>query len=172
MKKIDTGFESLYLFERTIHTDFRGIFTEIFNEELFDKFVSRKFVQQNFVKSKKHTIRGMHWQEAPYGQEKFISVLRGSITDVVLDLRQGSQTYGKIFSVTLSEENYKSLLIPDGFAHGYQALKDDTEVSYLVTKKYQPLSEAGLNPMSKAFTIFWKKPYIISDRDSAWDFLS
>ncbi|MBM3637648.1 MAG: dTDP-4-dehydrorhamnose 3,5-epimerase [Alphaproteobacteria bacterium] len=127
-------------------TDARGWFAETFNEQRFaEKVVSLCFVQDNQSHSvRAGTVRGMHFQRPPHAQAKLVSCLRGSICDVVVDIRIGSPTYGKYVSVILSVENGKQLFIPVGFAHGFMTLEPKTEVHYKVSDFYAPECEDGL----------------------------
>jgi dTDP-4-dehydrorhamnose 3,5-epimerase len=150
--------------------DKRGNFSELYNEVVLDQLRISKFVQQNFVKSNLNTIRGMHWQESPYEQAKLITVLSGKIQDVFMDMRTGSDTFKQVFSVSLDSKSYDSIFIPTGFAHGYQALKENTLVSYSVTSQYSPKHERRLNPLSEKFKIFWKEPFLVGEQDSNSDY--
>jgi dTDP-4-dehydrorhamnose 3,5-epimerase len=150
--------------------DNRGYLERMFcNDELQDVLGARRIVQINHTMTRtKGTVRGMHFQYAPYAEMKFISCLRGSVFDVAVDLRKGSSTFLHWHSEVLSAENHKTLVIPEGFAHGFQALTDDCEILYLHTTAYSPCAEAGLNPQDSKLAIAWPLPIAeISPRDAA-----
>jgi dTDP-4-dehydrorhamnose 3,5-epimerase len=115
------------------------------------------------------TLRGMHWQTAPAIETKVVRCTRGAIHDVVVDLRPGSPTYGRHVGVELSAGTGRALYVPGLFAHGYQTLTDDTEVSYVVSERYSPAHESGFRHDDPAFGIEWPLPVtVISDKDRAW----
>ena len=115
------------------------------------------------------TLRGMHYQEAPHEEAKLVRCTRGSIYDVVIDLRSGSITFGRHFSITLSAENRRMLYVPEGFAHGFQTLEDDTEVSYQISEFYVPSAARGVRWDDPAFGIEWPlaEP-ILNERDRSY----
>lgn len=154
-----TDFEGLLIFEPRIFNDDRGYFFESYNENTFIAGgASMKFVQDNQAKSTYGVIRGLHFQLAPYAQTKLIRALSGAILDVVVDLRKGSPMYGKVFSIELSEENKKQLLVPKGFAHGYSVLTPSAEVLYKCDAFYNKESEGGLLYNDPALAIDWHIP--------------
>ena len=154
-----TDFEGLLIFEPSIFNDDRGYFFESYNENTFIAGgASMKFVQDNQAKSTYGVIRGLHFQLAPYAQTKLIRALSGAILDVVVDLRKGSPMYGKVFSIELSEENKKQLLVPKGFAHGYSVLTPSAEVLYKCDAFYNKESEGGLLYNDPALAIDWHIP--------------
>jgi dTDP-4-dehydrorhamnose 3,5-epimerase len=125
-------------------------------------------VQDNQSKSSFGVIRGLHYQLNPHAQTKLVRVLSGKIQDVVVDIRVGSPTYGKAFSIELSSENNKQLLIPKGFAHGFSVLSETAEVIYKCDEFYNKESEAGILYNDAALNIDWQIPAykaIISDKD-------
>ncbi len=126
------------------------------------------FVQANTsFNYKKGTLRGMHFQKSPYEEDKLVRCTKGSIFDVIIDIRKDSPTYKKWFGVELSEENRKSLFVPKGFAHGYLTLEDNSEVTYLVTEFYTPEADSGIKFDDPAFNIEWPMtPVVISEKDS------
>lgn len=164
-----TGFPGLIIIEPTVFADSRGYFFESYNENNFIKEgIDIKFVQDNQSKSSYGVIRGLHYQLAPYAQTKLIRVLSGIILDVVVDIRKGSPTFGKSFSLELSALNNKQLLIPKGFAHGFSVLSDTAEVMYKCDAFYNKASEAGIAYDDKELNIDWKIPAqnaIISAKD-------
>jgi dTDP-4-dehydrorhamnose 3,5-epimerase len=119
------------------------------------------------------SVRGMHYQRAPYSEAKFVSCLRGKVLDVAIDLRLSSKTFLCWHAEVLSFDNNKSMLIPEGFAHGFQALSDDCEMLYLHNKPYNPSAESGLHPLDKRLDIDWPLEVTnLSSRDKNLDFIS
>lgn len=169
MAFIKTDFPGLIIIEPTVFTDSRGYFFESYNENNFkEEGIDIKFVQDNQSKSSYGVIRGLHYQLAPHAQTKLIRVLSGSILDIVVDIRKGSPTYSKTFSIELSAENNKQLFIPKGFAHGFSVLSETAEVIYKCDEFYNKESEAGIVFNDAALNIDWKIPAasaIISDKD-------
>ncbi|HQW84005.1 MAG TPA: dTDP-4-dehydrorhamnose 3,5-epimerase [Ferruginibacter sp.] len=169
MTFIKTEFPELLIIEPTVYTDSRGYFFESYNENEFKKAgVDIKFLQDNQSKSSYGVIRGLHYQLAPYAQTKLVRVLSGLILDVVVDLRKGSPTYGKSFTLELSDKNNKQLFIPKGFAHGFSVLSDTAEVIYKCDAFYNKASETGIAYNDPELGIDWQIPAhlaIISDKD-------
>ena len=162
MKIINTKFYGLKIIKGVIHYDKRGYFRETFKNNLFK---NKNFIFWCMSKSKKNVIRGLHIQ-TKFQQEKFVSVIKGKIFDVVLDLRIESKTYGKQYSTILSDKNSTSLFIPAGFAHGFCGLESDNLVFYGCTNYRSKKSEIGILWNDKTLKIKWpiKKP-IISSKD-------
>lgn len=132
------------LIRPTVHKDDRGYFYESFNEKEFkEKVADVTFVQDNQSKSQYGTLRGLHFQHSPHAQAKLVRVVKGSVVDVAVDIRQDSPTYGKWFGAYLSEENNLQFFIPRGFAHGFVALEDDTVFQYKCDNLYNKDSEGG-----------------------------
>jgi dTDP-4-dehydrorhamnose 3,5-epimerase len=130
--------------------------------------LSYAFIQDNQSFSKKGVIRGLHFQKAPYAQTKLVRVLHGEILDVVVDLREGSVTYGQHFSIQLSAENKKQVLVPKGFAHGFSVLSANAIVSYKVDEVYHKESESGIQYNDSTLAIDWQvnaAEVIVSDKD-------
>jgi dTDP-4-dehydrorhamnose 3,5-epimerase len=147
--------------------DDRGFFTETYKESEYLDFGIPKFVQDNMSESLKGVIRGLHWQESPFGQGKLVTCLSGSILDVAVDVRKGSKTYGKHVAVELNSNDQIALWVPEGFAHGFQALEDDTRVHYKVTNYWNKESENSLNPLDQDLEIKWPiNKQILSEKDS------
>ena len=149
-----------------IFNDERGYFFENFNHSKFNQNqIDLNFIQENFSKSKKNVIRGLHLQ-TKNSQEKYVSVLKGAIFDVVVDLRKKSKTFGKHFKTILSDKNAKSIFIPSGFAHGFLALKKENIIYYTCTHYRSARHEIGILWNDKDLKIKWstKKP-IISKKD-------
>jgi len=153
--------------------DNRGYFSENYKTSEFNKLGIPSFVQDNVSVSKKGVIRGLHWQNEPFGQGKLVQCVSGSIFDVAVDIRKNSPNFGKYFSLELNDRESKFLWIPDGFAHGFQALEDGTIVSYKVTSFWQPTAEKSLNWNDPSININWDKKLalIISEKDSAAPFI-
>ncbi len=165
---LNTEIEGVKIFEPRIFSDDRGHFFESFNQEAFENELAEKivFVQDNESISKKGVIRGLHFQKPPFAQGKLVRVVQGSVLDVAVDIRKNSASYGKSISVELSAENHRQLWIPEGFAHGFEALEDETIFLYKCTNYYAPQSEATLLFNDPAFQINWQtKNPIISDKD-------
>ena len=169
MAFIKTEFPELLIIEPTVFKDSRGYFFESYNEKTFAaEGIDVKFVQDNQSKSSYGVIRGLHYQLEPYAQTKLIRVLSGNIMDVVVDIRKGSPTFGKVFSIELSAGNNKQLLIPKGFAHGFSVLSETAEVIYKCDTFYNKESESGILFNDVALNIDWKIPAdkaIISEKD-------
>ena len=165
----ETEFLGLYVFEPVVYDDSRGFFFESFNQKLLqENGIYLNFVQDNHSKSSSGVIRGLHFQKPPHAQVKFIRVIQGAILDVVVDIRIGSPTYGKVFSIELSAENKKQLFIPAGFAHGFSVLTPTAEVLYKCDKFYNKESESGIAFNDPELKIDWKIPagnMIVSEKD-------
>ena len=157
------------VFEPKVFEDSRGYFFESYNQQAFDaEGVDIKFVQDNQAKSSYGVIRGLHYQLNPYAQTKLVRTLQGSILDVVVDIRKGSPAYGKVFSIELSAENKKQLLVPKGFAHGYSVLSETSVVMYKCDGFYNKQSEGGILYSDPKLAIDWKIPAdkaIVSEKD-------
>jgi len=169
MAFIQTDFPGLIIIEPTVFADSRGYFFESYNENNFKAAgIDIRFVQDNQSRSAYGVIRGLHYQLAPHAQTKLIRVLSGSILDVAVDIRKGSPTYGQVFSLELSAANYKQLLIPKGFAHGFSVLSETAEVMYKCDAFYHKESEAGIVHNDSTLNIDWQVPSgkaIISGKD-------
>lgn len=165
---LNTEIEGVKIFEPRIFSDERGHFFESFNQEAFDLELTEKvvFVQDNESISKKGVIRGLHFQKPPFAQGKLVRVVQGAVIDVAVDIRKNSPNYGKSIAVELSAENHRQLWIPPGFAHGFEALNDDTIFLYKCTNYYSPQSEATLLFNDPDLPIKWhtKNP-IVSGKD-------
>jgi dTDP-4-dehydrorhamnose 3,5-epimerase len=169
MPLIKTDFPGLFIFEPTVFEDSRGYFFESYNEQAFSAAgIDISFVQDNQSKSSYGVIRGLHYQMDPHAQTKLVRVLTGNILDVVVDMRKGSPMFGKVYTVELSGENKKQILIPKGFAHGFSVLSKTAEVFYKCDAFYHKGSEAGVLYNDPLLAIDWKIPVaeaIISDKD-------
>jgi dTDP-4-dehydrorhamnose 3,5-epimerase len=168
MEAISTFIDGLFILKPRIFSDERGWFFESFNQKVFNELsnTSTNFVQDNQSCSKKNVIRGLHFQAPPYAQGKLVSVIKGSVIDIALDIRKNSPTYGKHVSVELSSENKLMLWIPEGFAHGFVALEDDTIFSYKCTNYYNKESEGTLQWNDPDLQIDWTiDKEILSEKD-------
>lgn len=169
MPFIATGFPGLLIFEPKLWPDGRGYFFESYNQKVFNaEGVAINFVQDNQASSVYGVIRGLHYQMNPYAQSKLVRVLSGSILDVAVDIRKNSPTYGKVYTLELSAENKKQLLVPKGFAHGYSVLSETAEVFYKCDEFYNKESEAGIAWNDAGLNIDWKiakNKAIISEKD-------
>ena len=165
-----TGIDDLKIIIPNVFEDSRGYFFESYNKnELENNGLFYNFIQDNQSKSKYGTIRGLHFQINPFAQAKLIRVLQGTILDVVVDLRSEKLSFGKVFSVELSDENKKQLLIPEGFAHGFSVLSETAVVSYKINNLYSPDSERAIKFNDELLNIDWKiedKKVIVSGKDS------
>ena len=151
--------------------DPRGWFARTFCEEEFARAGLRsRFVQHNAsANPKARTLRGMHYQHPPHAEVKVVRCTRGALLDVIVDIRPASPTYRKWEGFELSAANGRMLYVPEGFAHGYLTLEDDTEASYLVSYPYTPGAEGGLRYDDPAFGIVWPRDIaLISDKDAGW----
>jgi dTDP-4-dehydrorhamnose 3,5-epimerase len=155
------------------HGDARGFFSEVYSKAAFDHAgLDLTFVQDNHSFSAAvGTLRGLHFQTPPFAQDKLIRVARGRILDVAADIRRSSPTFGRYVAVELSAENWRQLLIPIGFAHGFVTLEPDTEVLYKTTAVYSPAHDRGLAWDDPDIGVKWQLPAggaILSDRDRRW----
>ena len=168
MKFTSTELAGATIIELDLLKDHRGFFARCFCEKEFQEVgLESRYVQCNTSwNEKKGILRGMHYQVEPYAEVKLVRCTRGSIYDVIIDLRENSPTRGKWIGIELSAENRKMLYVPTGFAHGYQTLEPDTEVFYMVSEFYTPGSEKGIRWNDPAFQIDWplSNP-ILSEKD-------
>ncbi|NOH55543.1 dTDP-4-dehydrorhamnose 3,5-epimerase [Vibrio coralliilyticus] len=172
MKFIKTDISGVFILEPKIYNDERGYFIESFNQKEFDEFLGYRvnFCQDNESKSSFGVLRGLHFQKPPYEQSKLVRVITGEVLDVAVDLREGSPTYGKSVSITLSEENKKQIFIPKGFAHGFVVLSEEAVFSYKVDNFYNQKSESGILFSDPELGIDWKvtkEQMTLSSKDKA-----
>jgi len=170
MKLTKTFFEGVYILEPDVYHDERGFFMEIFNQKKFVELTGMEveFVQDNLAESKKGVLRGLHFQKAEQAQAKLVTVLKGKVQDVIVDMRPGFSTYKKSMSIILSADNKKQLYIPRGFAHGYLSLEDGSLFYYKIDNQYCQKSEGGLYYGDKELKIDWlikKDELILSEKD-------
>ncbi|HKP32306.1 MAG TPA: dTDP-4-dehydrorhamnose 3,5-epimerase [Chitinophagaceae bacterium] len=164
-----THIKGLFIITPRIFGDSRGAFFEAFNQKVFSQNgIDISFVQDNQSVSSYGVIRGLHFQNAPYAQTKLVRVVIGKILDVAVDIRKDSPTYGKYFSIELSAENRKQLLIPHGFAHGFSVLSETAQVIYKCDNFYNKESEGGIRYNDPQLSIDWQIPAgkeIVSEKD-------
>ena len=162
------GIEGLCVIEPTVHGDARGYFMETYNQkDMEEAGLTMTFVQDNQSSSTKGVLRGLHFQKQ-FPQGKLVRVVKGSVFDVAVDLRSGSETYGKWFGVELTEENHRQFFIPRGFAHGFSVLTDEVIFQYKCDNFYAPQSEGAIAWDDPALGIDWKIPaekVILSEKD-------
>jgi dTDP-4-dehydrorhamnose 3,5-epimerase len=164
----DTALIGLKVLHRQVMGDARGFLSRVFcAQELKDSGWHGPIAQINHTLTQRTgTVRGMHYQRPPHAEMKLVSCLRGAVLDVAVDLRADSPTFLRWHAQTLSAENHESLLIPQGFAHGFQTLTDDTEMLYCHSAPYVPAADAGLNPFDARLAIAWPlKVSVLSDKD-------
>jgi dTDP-4-dehydrorhamnose 3,5-epimerase len=170
----ETPLKGCYLIRTTPSVDHRGVFARFFCErELAQIIGDRRIVNVNLSRTmEKGSIRGMHFQRFPDTEMKFVRCIKGKVFDVVVDLRNDSPTYLHWYGVELSAENMDMFAIPEGFAHGFQALENDVEILYLVTAFYSPCCEGGVNHADPQIGIRWPLPITeISERDLHFPYL-
>lgn len=169
MKIIETPIKDLLIIVPNLFKDDRGYFFESFNQNKFAECgINHTFVQDNESKSQFGVLRGLHYQLEPYAQTKLVRVLSGKVFDVALDLRKGSETFGKWFGVELSDENKLQLLIPKGFAHGFVVLSSEAVFYYKCDNFYNKESEKGIIFNDPHLDIDWKlkeNDILLSDKD-------
>lgn len=172
---IDTALASLKLIQRKPLSDHRGYLERLFCNEAFRFMMPEKNITQinRTLTKTRGTIRGMHFQIPPYAETKLVTCLKGEVYDVVIDLRQDSQTFLSHHSEILTENNNKTLFIPEGFAHGFQTLSDDCEMLYFHTENYYSDAERGLNALDPQLDIRWPLPITFrSERDTLHSLLT
>jgi len=163
-----TDFEGVYIIEIEKQIDERGFFARSWDKNDFEENgLNSKLTQCNIsLNNKKGTLRGMHYQIKPYQETKLIRCTQGRLFDVIIDLRIDSKSFKKWLNIELNEENYKMLYVPEGFAHGFQTLEDNTEIFYQMTQNYMPNFANGIRWNDPMFNINWpiKEP-ILSEKD-------
>ncbi len=170
MKINETPIKGCFVIERDFFRDERGFFSRAFCRKTLEKHgINADFVQSNISgNNKKYTLRGLHSQQAPHGEDKLVMCVKGRLMDVCVDVRPDSPTYKRYYAEELSEENGKCLYVPKGCAHGYITLEDDTTALYYVTHEYVSESEKCYRFDDPAFDIDWgvsKDEMIISEKD-------
>ena len=168
MKKTSTHIDGLYVIKNTCFKDVRGQFMELWNNDNFQKEnLKSEFSQDNISISKKHVLRGLHFQNEPYGQTKYVSVIKGKVLDVAVDIRKDSKTFGEHLAIELSNKNKYSLWIPAGFAHGFLALEEENIFIYKCSGNYSPQQEHTIKWNDAELKIQWgiDNP-IVSEKDN------
>lgn len=168
---LDTLLAGLHILQRKPISDSRGYLERLFcSEELQALAPGRHIAQINHtLTAARGTVRGIHFQRPPHAEIKFVSCLRGEVFDVAVDLRDNSPTFLRWHAEVLSADNHKTLVIPEGFAHGFQTLTDDCEMLYFHTAAYQPGAEGGLNAQEPRLGIEWPLPVAgLSPRDAGY----
>ena len=171
MRFIATELADAQLIEPEEVRDERGFFARVWcSRELEAQGLSNTIAQVNVShNARKGTVRGLHYQVAPHDEIRVLRCTHGAIYDVIVDLRPGSPTHAKWLGVTLSAANRRMLYVPEGFAHGFQTLQDDTEVLYLMSSFYEPGAGRGVRWNDPAFAIEWPLPVsVISERDATF----
>lgn len=171
MRFTEVHLKGAYIVELEKLSDERGFFARSWCQNEFERHGLKPIVVQANVSfnKKKGTLRGMHYQISPYEETKLVRCTRGAIYDVIIDLRPDSHTYKQWAGVELTADNYKMLYVPENFAHGFQTLQDNTEVTYQVSQFYAPGSEKGIRWEDRAFGIEWPlEVQVISDKDKSW----
>jgi len=172
MKFTQLEIPDVYLIEPQVFGDARGWFLESFSEKIFaQNGITERFVQDNQSRSAKGVLRGLHYQIPPKAQSKLVRVIRGSILDVAVDIRKSSKTFGKHVAVRLDSASHQMLFVPRGFAHGFCALEEGTEVLYKVTDFYAPDHERGILWNDPKLAIQWPQldvDYIFSEKDQKY----
>jgi dTDP-4-dehydrorhamnose 3,5-epimerase len=169
MPFIETPIEGLLVFEPTVFFDDRGHFFESYNQRTWAAAgVEAVFVQDNQARSAKGVLRGLHYQTGDKAQAKLVRVTEGAVLDVAVDLRPGASTYGQWYSVVLSAENKRQMLVPRGFAHGYVVLSDTAEFCYKCDNFYDKSAEGGIRFDDPHLNIDWQfdlNAVLVSEKD-------
>ena len=179
MNVIETKIKGLLILEPKVFGDDRGWFMESFNQQTFEQALQDRgldipqFVQDNHSLSQKGVLRGLHYQLSPYGQGKLVRVVQGRAWDVAVDIRKDSETYGKWVGVELTGKNHKQFWIPEGFAHGFVALEDNTQFLYKATNYYNKESERAIIWNDGNLAIDWPTSelveVLVSEKDKEAD---
>ncbi|PID52185.1 MAG: dTDP-4-dehydrorhamnose 3,5-epimerase [Candidatus Moraniibacteriota bacterium] len=172
MNVTQTKIDGPLIIEPRVFGDRRGFFIETYNVNRYKEIgIDVDFMQDNLSASVKGVLRGLHFQKPPFAQGKLVQVIKGAVLDVAVDIRTGSDTYGQWESVLLTEKNKKQFWIPEGFAHGFVALEDDTIFSYKCTNVYAPECDGGIMWNDPMVNVDWQlekygiKEPIISEKD-------
>jgi dTDP-4-dehydrorhamnose 3,5-epimerase len=170
----ETKLSGAFIIDLEKRGDSRGFFARSFCQDEFERHgLVNKVVQTNVSLSKHQgTLRGMHYQEAPYAETKLVRCTQGAIYDIIVDIRPESPTFKQWIGVELSSSNHRMLFVPQNFAHGFITLMDDSEVTYQVSQVYHPGSERGLRYNDPALGIIWPREVnVISDKDASWPYM-
>ena len=174
MKFVETDLKGAFIIDIDKISDTRGFFARAWCQREFANYgLTSKIAQTNISFNRyKGTLRGLHYQAAPHEETKLVRCTKGSVYDVMVDLRTDSRTFGKWVGVELNEDNHRMLLVPEGFAHGYQTLEDNTEVFYQVSEFFSPNAEKGARYDDVKFGITWPLEIsVISEKDASWPYL-
>ena len=156
MEIIPQSIEGLFIIKPRLFTDSRGYFFESYNRNQFEEKIGIvDFVQDNQSSSDKHVLRGLHYQKPPFAQAKLVRVIKGSVIDIAVDIRKGSKTYGEYVKVELSAENNLQFWIPEGFAHGFISLEDNTILQYKCSNFYSANHDAAIRWNDSDLNIKW-----------------
>ena len=172
---VETELKGAFVIELERREDNRGFFARAFCQKEFEAHGLKPIIAQANVASNrlKGTLRGMHFQYPPAAETKLVRCTRGAILDIIVDLRPESPTYLRHVAVELTEDNQRALYVPERFAHGYQALRDNTDTSYQVGEFYTPGSEGGLRYDDPALGLRWPLPVTaMSDKDRVWPLMA
>lgn len=164
-----TNLEGVVILTPDVFVDDRGLFMETFQEKRYQEILGADahFVQDNFSVSKEGVLRGLHYQAPPFGQAKLVQVMKGRVFDIALDIRFGSPTFGQYTGVELSGANHRQFFIPEGFAHAFIALENDTLFQYKCTNIYSKEHERGILWNDPACNILWGREHpLVSEKDS------
>jgi dTDP-4-dehydrorhamnose 3,5-epimerase len=167
----ETELAGAYIIDLDRREDNRGFFARTWAQEEFEAHgLNTRVVQANMsYNHTRGTLRGMHYQRAPYAETKLVRCVQGAIYDVIIDLRPESATYKRWIGVELTAQNRRALYIPEGFAHGFQTLTDNSDVTYQVSEFYTPGAEGGIRYTDPAFEIKWPlEVTVISEKDKQW----
>lgn len=171
MKFTKLELRGAYLIELEKRGDHRGFFARLWCQNEFEDHGLVPYIAQaniSFTKLK-GTIRGLHFQDEPFAETKYVRCVKGALYDVIIDIQPDSPTFMRWYSIELTADNYKMLYVPKGYAHGFQSLQPDTEMTYLVSEFYAPQAEGGIRYNDPAFNIDWPLPVAeISDKDRNW----
>jgi len=170
MQLIETPLKDCYIIRNTIYNDERGYFFECFNHKKFSQLTGWEghFVQDNQSESTFGVVRGLHFQMGEHAQAKLVRAIKGKVLDVAVDIRPESPTFGKSFSIILSDRNEEQLFIPRGFAHGFSVISPSATFFYKCDNYYNKASEGGINPYDKVLNIDWQiliENALLSEKD-------
>jgi len=169
MKLQETNIKGVVILEPEVHGDHRGYFLESYNKSTLQKFeLEYNFIQDNESFSSRGVLRGLHYQVGQYSQAKLVRVISGEVRDIVVDIREGSPTYGEHVSVNLSGENKRQLMIPRGIAHGFIVLSETATFCYKCDNVYNKNSEASISPLCPKLNLEWgigEEDILLSDKD-------
>lgn len=165
-----TPLKDCFILKPKVFQDSRGLFFETYNQKAFEKITGLKldFVQDNQSVSSKGVLRGLHFQNGEMAQAKLVRVVKGKVLDIVVDIRKGSETFGKSFSVILDDAEHLQLFVPRGFAHGFITLSEESIFSYKCDNYYDKASESGIIYNDATLALDWylpKEDFIISEKD-------